>query len=66
MYNIPKNSKLEVRCCQEENGPVTHLIVSKVVGMNKKFYLYQINGDELLQIGVAENPYDLYDKIRSD
>ena len=64
MYQIPKNSKLEVRCCEQEGGPVTHLIVSKITGAAKKFYLYQVNGDELRQLAVSENPRDFDKKIK--
>lgn len=64
MYQLPKNSKIEVRCCAQEGGPVTHLIASRIVGATKKFFLYKINGDDLQQIGVSENPQDLDKKIK--
>lgn len=65
-FNIPKGYKLNVRCSKKENGTITHLILSKVIGENIKYFLFEVleNGD-LKQISTSQTPAKLYQIIWS-
>lgn len=63
-FKVPKGYKLNVQCCKEENGPVTHLIFSKNVGENLRYFLYKVLKDNAIeQVSTSQTPTKLYQMI---
>lgn len=62
-FNLPKGYKLCVRVHQEEGGDLTHIIASKIVGEQLKYFLFKIGADGMCeQISSAITPTK-FDKI---
>lgn len=62
--NMLKTHHLEVQCCKDPNGPVTHLIASKLVGGNLKYFLFKIvENNNVEQVSTSQTPVKLYDIV---
>ena len=62
-FNLPKGYKLCVRAHREEGGDLTHIIASKIVGEQLKYFLFEVGADGACkQISSASTPTK-FDKI---
>ena len=63
-FKIPKGYTLKVECRQNEGGPITHLILSKLVGGDLRYFLFEIlENNNLNQIATSQTPVKLYQII---
>ena len=61
---IPKGYKLNVECHKAEDGPATHLILSKLVSGDIRYFLFEIlENNNLNQISTSQTPAKLYQII---
>ena len=64
---VPKGYQINVQCCQKENGDLTHLILSKITGDVKKYFLFALTSEgSLKQLATSQTPARLYQIIWPD